>query len=232
MSLEVEELKKMSIKKLEAFADACDAEDKTIVEEVIASKKKSIAAASVTSEIVPDLEASQRMREQLEAQEAERLERKAKREEEIAKARAEREEAKIKAAELRDIKAAERLKAQEAKIEAGLLAKKAKEEEKAARLIEKEKQKEEKAVRLTERFANIVEKMKDGGTEIRPSKTAVIKQCIANGMTNKEIAEQTGFSPKFICDTVWRIEQQIKAAEYLAAYRAKQSVKQETQQNV
>lgn len=224
MSLEVNELKKMSIKKLEAFLEGCEGEDKLIVEDVIASKKKSIAAVAVTGEMVPDLEASQKMREQLELQEAERLAKKAAKEEERLKAKAERDELRAQKLLEKEEKLKKRMDEKNARIEAKEAEKATKEEQKMQKLIEREAMKEEKNKALAERFAKITELMKDNDFELKPSKTAVIKQCLSQGMTNKEINEKTGFSMKFICDTVWRIEQQIKAVEYMAAYKAKQNV--------
>lgn len=224
MSLEVNELKKMSIKKLEAFLEGCEGEDKLIVEDVIASKKKSIAAVAVTGEMVPDLEASRKMREQLDLQEAERLAKKAAKEEERVKARMEREELKLKALAEKEEKAKLRADEKNAMIEARELKKAEKLEAMAAKLIEKEALKEAKNKSLAERFAKITGLLAEGEFELKPTKTAVIKQCLSQGLTNKEINEKTGYSMKFICDTVWRIEQQIKAAEFAATYRAKQNV--------
>ena len=61
----------------------------------------------------------------------------------------------------------------------------------------------------------------------KQNKTQKVRECLLKGMSNQAISEETGFSTKFVCDTVWRIEQMVAQNEFIEKRRAELKAQQE-----
>lgn len=230
--LKIEDLKKMSAKKLEEYIPHLEGEDKLLAEKVLASKASVKNVAKNDPAVKEAIERSKEMSEDKRAREAERE--KLRLEKEAAKAKieaekeakaAEREAARKKIAEAKEAAKKEREEKAE-KRKAELLARKEarekerkeKAEARAKLLAEKEAEKEAKEAEKIARAKEVAEKLKSlEGQEKPRTKTDAVRELIMQGLTNPEIAKATGYGIKFVCDTVWRLERQ---AEKYAAKQA------------
>lgn len=240
-SLVKEDLLKLSIKQLEKYKSGMnpetDAEDIAVVNEVIAEKTNSIDKVKNDPSVATEIEGAKDKKAEIEKLRAEREEAKAKEKAEKEAAALKRKEEKEKEKAVRD-EIAELKKKEKAEKDA-LKAEKDKEkaEKTAARLAKQEELKEarkkaaeeieqrriERAEAAEKRAQENAERLAQLSANPKPNKTQTIRQLLAKGFSNQQIAEETGFARKFVCDTVWRIEQEIKTQEYIQKKREEQA---------
>lgn len=244
-----EDLLKLSVKQLEKFATGVEGADLELVNEVIAEKRARLEQVkddpNVAKEIGESIEAKELREKQLAEkaaakEAADKAKAEAKEAADKAKAEAKAEAEKLKAEKLAEsvkakeellaLKAAKIAEKEAAKLsiaqqkEAAILKR---EEEKAAReearkealeaLIEGRKQ---RAIESANRAAATAEKLAKMSFTPKGNKTQAVRDCLAKGMSNAQICEETGFTNKFVCDTVWRIEQMVAQNEFIEKRRA------------
>lgn len=233
-----EDLQKLSVKQLEKFATGVEGADLELVNEVITEKRSRLeqvtADPNVAKEIAESVEAKAAREAVVNAKaeakaklEAEKAEAKAAKEALNAEKAAETKKLKEEAVNIKLAKIAERELSKKTIEEQKLAAVQAKEDKKVARLearkaslTEVESNKEKRAIESAERAAISAEKLKGMEFNDKPSKTTAVRKCLMQGMSNAQICVETGFTNKFVCDTVWRIEQMIAQNEYIEKRRA------------
>ncbi len=233
-----EDLQKLSVKQLEKFATGVTGDDLELVNEVIVEKRSRLEQATTDPNLAKEVEES---KEAKAAKEAVVLAKK----EAADKIAAEKAEAKLKIETERAEKAEIKKKAKEDAVNLKLeklaekeLGKTTISEQKAAVLLEREAKKaareeakiaalagieaskEKRAIESAERAKITAEKLADMQFGDKVNKTQAVRNCLAKGMSNAAIAEETGFTNKFICDTVWRIEQMVAQNEFIEKRRA------------
>lgn len=233
-----EDLQKLSVKQLEKFATGVEGADLELVNEVIAEKRSRLEQATTDPNLAKEVEESKEAKAAKEAVIAEKAAT-------AAKIAAEKAEAKLKLEAERAEKAEIKAKAKEAAVELKLqkiaekeLGKQTISEQKAAAILEREAKKvareeakiaalasveaskEKRAIESAERAKVTAEKLAGMHFGDKVNKTQAVRNCLAKGMSNAAIAEETGFTNKFICDTVWRIEQMVAQNEFIEKRRA------------
>lgn len=248
-----EDLLKLSVKQLEKFATGVDGADLELVNEVIAEKRARLEQVVDDPNVAKEVGESADLKAAREKVLAEKEAAKIATKEAKDKAFAEKQEALAKAREEKAQKAAE---AKAAALEAKQKAILEKEEKQKAILEEKQRKIEERAAEKSareaarieaiaelsaarekrqlesiERAQKSAEKLKSMQFSGKVNKTQMVRECLAKGMGNKQIAEETGFTVKFVCDTVWRIEQMIAQEEYIQKKREEAAAVKAAEQN-
>jgi len=240
--LKVEDLKAMSVSQLTEYAKELDGEDKVLAETVLAAKIKRNEHLREIPGVAAEKEVSEEVNSDVETRRAEReaarLEKevqKAKLLEDRAEAAKKREIERAAALEAKMKKAAEKVEMKTASAEQIAAQKEANEKLRAEKAAEKEAifQSKLEAVRIKKeeenvRVAAIAEALKANpdvnlGTSKagKTTKTSEIRELMAQGFTNPEIAKATGYGIKFVCDTAWRINQGLANAKFVEEYMAK-----------
>lgn len=245
--LKVEDLKKLSVAKLTEYIKGLEGEDKVLAENVLKSKLSRNEQLADMPGVAAEKETSEEVNADVEKRRAEREAARLAKEEEKNKLAAERAEKAKQREELRVKAFEEKLQAAAKKEEMKNATKEQrealaieKEELRKAKAVEKEaifqakmQQFEEKKAAENARVAAVAEALKNNpdvnvggaGKEGKKSKTAEIKELMAQGFTNPEIAKATGYGIKFVCDTAWRINKEIEKAEFVAKYMAERQAK-------
>jgi len=245
--LNVEDLKKLSVAKLTEYIKGLEGEDKVLAENVLKSKLARNEQIAEIPGVAAEKETSEEVNADVEKRRAEREAARLAKEEEKNKLAAERAEKAKQREELRVKALEEKLQAAAKKEEMKNATKEQrealaieKEELRKAKAAEKEaifqakmQQLEEKKATENARVAAVAEALKNNpdvnvggaGKEGKKSKTAEIKELMAQGFTNPEIAKATGYGIKFVCDTAWRINKEIEKAEFVAKYMAERQAK-------
>lgn len=250
--LKVEELKALSVAQLQDYIPSLEGEDKILAETVLAAKLKRNEHLRDQPGVAAEVEVSEKVNADIEARRAEREAARIEKEaqklkilEERAEAAKKREIERAAAVELKLKKQAEKLEMKAATAEQ-IAAKKIENDKiRAEKAAEKEaifqakvKAMEEKKAEEAARVAAVAEALRSNpnvdlgtGKDGKKTKTAEIRELMAQGFTNPEIAKATGYGIKFVCDTAWRINQALANQKFVDEYMAKRkSTIEETQE--
>lgn len=212
--MKISELKKFSIAELEVLIPSLEGEELNLAKDVLAGKKKR-AEPDPESEAVKAEDDSKARAEEKEKlkEEAKRKKEEAvkEREQKRAEAMAEKEKAKKEREEAR-------IKIEMEKEEGKVLREQQKEEAIRAREEARIQKTFERSAKAKE-LATHVEK-KEFEDRSKMTKADMVREGMAEGLTNPEIAKKYGLNIKFVCDTQWRIERQIETLLIRAKIRA------------
>jgi len=240
-----EDLQKLSVKQLEKFATGVEGADLELVNEVIAEKRSRLEQVLDDPNVAAEVAAGAEARAKQVALDAAKAEAKAKiiAEREAAKAAAEALKAEKLAEKLKLKEEAEKLKAEKKlekelgkssigeKKEAAAIAKeiklKERQEARERGLLEIEENRRLRAIAQAEKAEITAAKLANMTFSTKINKTQAVRECLAKGMSNADIVKETGFTNKFICDTVWRIEQMVAQQEYINKRRAEIAAEKE-----
>jgi len=225
-----EDLQKLSVKQLEKFATGVEGADLELVNEVIAEKRSRL------EQVLDDPNVAKEVADGAEARAKSDARVKLQAEKEAAKAAAEALKAEKAAEKMKLKEEAETLRA-EKKLEKELgkssigekkaaaeaakeLKLKERQEARERGLLEIEENRRLRAIAQAEKAEQTAEKLSKMTFNNKPNKTQAVREALAKGLSNADIAKETGFTTKFICDTVWRIEQMVAQQEYIDRRRA------------